>query len=227
MESQYHNFTLLSHLELIQSIVHNRTTNKTHVGLLSLTTVLIERWSAAWERKNCVLFQIWTIISAFTPSYHPKERKAGKNRAECLVPRIYGMGRWCPGNCTCGITAGVMVTIRRVIVAVWAGAGLGLGWGWAGAGTAVTHVEHLQPAPPQPSHSPPAPTPPHTGAVLSTHWSSNSTSRSSTSREKKVLSPIFHCEIFIYSHRNLQKICWKACIQEQIDFEVYRLLQAD
>ena len=34
-----------------------------------------------------------------------------------------------------------------------------------------------------------------------------SKSRSSTSREKKVLSPIFHCEIFICSHRHLQNIC--------------------
>ena len=34
-----------------------------------------------------------------------------------------------------------------------------------------------------------------------------SKSRSSTSREKNVLSPIFHCEIFISSHRHLQKIC--------------------
>ena len=34
-----------------------------------------------------------------------------------------------------------------------------------------------------------------------------SKSRLSTSREKKVLSPIFHCEIFISSHRHLQKIC--------------------
>ena len=33
-----------------------------------------------------------------------------------------------------------------------------------------------------------------------------SKSRSSTSREK-VLSPIFHCEIFISSHTHLQKIC--------------------
>ena len=51
-----------------------------------------------------------------------------------------------------------------------------------------------------------------------------SKSRSSTSREKKVLSPIFHCEIFISSHRHLQKICWKACNLEQIDFQVHRLL---
>ena len=34
-----------------------------------------------------------------------------------------------------------------------------------------------------------------------------SKSRSSTSRGKKVLSPIFYCEIFISSHRHLQKIC--------------------
>ena len=54
-----------------------------------------------------------------------------------------------------------------------------------------------------------------------------SKSRSSTSREKKVLSPIFHCEIFISSHRHLQKTCCNACNLEQIDFEVYRLLQAD
>ena len=173
MESQYHNFTLLSHLELIQSIVHNRTTNKTHVGLLSLTTVLIERWSAAWERKNCVLFQIWTIISALTPSYHPKERKAGKNRAECLVPRIYGMGRWCPGNCTCGITAGVMVTIRRVIVAVWAGAGLG--WGWAGAGLGPALRWHMLSIF-SPHHLSRHTHPPHRHhhtleTVLSKHWS--------------------------------------------------------
>ena len=60
MESQYHNFTLLSHLELIQSIVHNRTTNKTHVGLLSLTTVLIERWSAAWHGKERTVFSFNT-----------------------------------------------------------------------------------------------------------------------------------------------------------------------
>ena len=53
-----------------------------------------------------------------------------------------------------------------------------------------------------------------------------SKSRSSISRERKVLSPIFHWEIFISSHRHLQKICWNACNQEQIDFEVPRLLQA-
>ena len=34
-----------------------------------------------------------------------------------------------------------------------------------------------------------------------------SKSRSSTLREKKVLSPFFHCEIFISSKRHLQKIC--------------------
>ena len=47
--------------------------------------------------------------------------------------------------------------------------------------------------------------------------------------EKKFyhLFPFFHCEIFISSQRHLQKICWNACNQEQIDFEVYRLLQAD
>ena len=55
----------------------------------------------------------------------------------------------------------------------------------------------------------------------------SSKSRSSTSREKKVLSPIFHCEIFISSHRHLQKVCWKACNLVEIGFEVYRLLQAD
>ena len=111
------------------------------------------------------------------------------------------------------------------LVLGWGWAGLGLGWGWAGAGTAVTHVEHLQPAPPQPSHSPPAPTPPHTGAVLSTHWSSNSTSRSSTSREKKV----HHFSIVKYSYipkDTFKKICLHACYLEQIDFEVPRLLQA-
>ena len=48
------------------------------------------------------------------------------------------------------------------------------------------------------------------------HWPSDQTvmssskSRSSTSREKKVLSPFFHCEIFISSQRHLQKIMLKC-----------------
>ena len=41
---------------------------------------------------------------------------------------------------------------------------------------------------------------------------------------KKGLSLIFHYKIFIFSQRHLQKICWKACNLEQIDFQVHRLL---
>ena len=49
--------------------------------------------------------------------------------------------------------------------------------------------------------------------TLSNRWELElaiSKSRSSTSREKKVLSPFFHSEIFISSQRHLQKIMLKC-----------------
>ena len=61
----------------------------------------------------------------------------------------------------------------------------------------------------------------------SSHSLFNSKSWSLASGGKKVLSPIFYCKIFISSHRHLQKVCWKACNLVEIDFKVYRLLQAD
>ena len=36
--------------------------------------------------------------------------------------------------------------------------------------------------------------------------------------KKKLLSGFFHCEIFLPSHRYLQKICWKACNLAEIGF---------
>ena len=47
-------------------------------------------------------------------------------------------------------------------------------------------------------------------------------------REGKILlSGFFHCEIFLPSHRYLQKICWNGCYLPEIGFLVYRLWQAD
>ena len=63
-------------------------------------------------------------------------------------------------------------------------------------------------------------------SVLMNHCLLASKSRLSTSREKKVLSPFFHCEIFYLPTDTFKKLCWNACNQEQIDFEVPRLLQA-
>ena len=53
---------------------------------------------------------------------------------------------------------------------------------------------------------------------INRHGIDSSKSWSSTSREKKVLSPIFHYEIFISSPRHIQKICWNACNLVEIDF---------
>ena len=75
------------------------------------------------------------------------------------------VGRWCPGNCTCGDhcwgDGEVMVTIRRVIVAVWARLGLG----WAGLGPALRwHMLSIF----SPHHSSRHTHPPHRHHTL--HW---------------------------------------------------------